>query len=110
MRGKSYVVVIGNDGCSYSLEQPGNLPGRFWEQLCLQAPPTGHCDVQPSPEEACAMPYGCDLPCCQAAGNHSGLAVTLRTSLSVSFVVALNCMIQCMAPYGAVRYGKPLRL
>jgi len=20
-------------------------------------PPTGHCDVQPSPEEACAMPY-----------------------------------------------------
>jgi hypothetical protein len=58
MRGKSYVVVIGNDGCSYSLEQPGNLPGRFWEQLCLQAPPpSGHCDVQPSPEVACAMPY-----------------------------------------------------
>jgi hypothetical protein len=40
----------------------------------------------------------CDLPCCQVAGNHSGLAVALRTSHSVFFVVALNCMIQHMAP------------
>ena len=48
---------------------------------------------------------------CQAAGNHSGLAVTLRTTHSVFFVVALNCMMihtVCVTVWHRT-YGKPLR-
>ncbi len=103
MRGESYVVV-GNDGSSLRIRTTRELAraradrqiarcvGRFWEQLSLQARPVArhcHCDVQVSPEEACAMPYGAISLPSTWKNNHSGLAVALRTSLAGIFRMAV---------------------